>query len=168
MTSSTSQQQHDAHAVPCGTLHSLRRRAVHRHDSESWARPDPLVATCCARRSLPATKSRCSSARRPSRRPKPGGECPSTRATSAPACPQSRRRAICADQLRRPRRRRRRVRSPCRSAHDGGGFASRNGAAGLMVSAGHSAPRHRLVQPPRRRVALGEVYLLAPTSTSSD
>jgi hypothetical protein len=34
MTSSTSQQHHDAHAVPCRTPHSLRRRAVHRHDSE--------------------------------------------------------------------------------------------------------------------------------------
>ena len=36
------------------------------------------------------------------------------------------------------------------------------GAARLLVPGGRSAPRYRLVRPPRRRPAQGEVHLLAP------
>ena len=36
------------------------------------------------------------------------------------------------------------------------------GAAGLLVAGRRGAPRHRLVRPPRRRPAKGEVHLLAP------
>ena len=44
ITSSTSQQHHDAHAVPCRTLDSLRWGALHRHDSEIlWIELEPLL-----------------------------------------------------------------------------------------------------------------------------
>ena len=41
------------------------------------------------------------------------------------------------------------------------GLASSGGAARLLVSGGRGAPRHRLVRPPRRRAAQGEVHVLA-------
>ena len=67
-----------------------------------------------------------------------------------------------ADQLCRPRRRRRSVRWPGRPTGHRRGLASPDGAAGLLVSGGCGAPRSRFVRPPRRRPAQGEVHLLAP------
>ena len=56
----------------------------------------------------------------------------------------------------------RNVRRPGRPTRRQRGHACRRGPAGLLVAGGCGAPRHRLVRPPWRRVAEGEVYLLAP------
>jgi uncharacterized protein len=42
------------------------------------------------------------------------------------------------------------------------GVDSLPGAAGLLVSGGRSTPRCRLVRPPRRRSAEGQIHILAP------